>query len=162
MREGKRLEKRGPSCLDTLAGQTTLRAAARASLLQERPLLVTGAAAGGGRGWRRGLRDGRPVLRKNVDPAAQSTAEGAQGDRPSPLTLNMATMKLKRGSNLLKGSQRASGTLVSQSSHLTLQSPPSSSLPLLTRIPEPRGLLPPRPALHPARILPLLFRPYYR
>lgn len=70
MREGKRLEKRGPSCLDTLAGQTTLRAAARASLLQERPLLVTGAAAGGGRGWRRGLRDGRPVLRKNVDPAA--------------------------------------------------------------------------------------------
>lgn len=99
---------------------------------------------------------------KNVDPAAQSTAEGAQGDRPSPLTLNMATMKLKRGSDLLKGSQRASGTLVSQSSHLTLQSPPSSSLPLLTRIPEPRGLLPPRPALHPARILPLLFRPYYR
>lgn len=157
MREGKRLEKRGPSCLDTLAGQTTLRAAARASLLQERPLLVTGATACGGRGWRRGLRDGRSVLRKNVDPAAQSTAEGAQGDRPSPLTL-----KLKRGSDLLKGSQRASGTLVSQSSHLTLQSPPSSSLPLLTRIPEPRGLLPPRPALHPARILPLLFRPYYR
>lgn len=45
-------EKGRPSCPDTPARQMELRAAAAASLLQERPLLVTGAAPHGSRGWR--------------------------------------------------------------------------------------------------------------
>lgn len=93
MQEGKRRETGVPSCLDTLAGQTTLRDPAGASLLQERPLLVTGAAACGCRGWRRGLSDGRSVLWRNVDalprppthtPQPRVQQKGTRGIAPAP------------------------------------------------------------------------------
>lgn len=55
-------EKGGSSCSDPLARQTEPRAAAAASLLQERPLLLSGAAHCGGSRGRTMLRAGRAVL----------------------------------------------------------------------------------------------------
>lgn len=93
-------EKGRPSCPDTLARRMEQRAAAAASLLQERPLVVPGVPAhGGGRSALEGLFSRGP--RPPPSPRARAGTAGRRG-RPNLFALLMANAKLRGGSDLFK------------------------------------------------------------
>lgn len=82
-----------------------------ASLLQARPLLVTGAAACAQEGaprWRVCSREGGAGGGTRATPGVD-TVGGTRKGRASPLALQMANMKFRGGGDLLKGSQRPAG-----------------------------------------------------